>query len=289
MIVSAIAALVVGAALATAGATLQSVLRNPLAEPYMLGLVGGASLFTAVAMHFGLEGAGAFVLPVAAFMGSVFSLSLVCGISYVASRRRGGEAFAGETVILAGFVAGSFTGSMYMLVMSFAEPATFARLSKWLFGDLRSVRPAALSVAAVCAAAAFVAVYSQARALNALSLGETMARTLGVNVRRTRLVALGAASLATAASVALAGAIGFLGLVVPHVVRRLFGANHRAYLPLSALLGALFLLVAHEVAGRLPKELSAGVVCALCGSPFFLYLLCLRRGAECPREGNVNA
>ena len=285
MMVSAIAALVVGAALATAGATLQSVLRNPLAEPYMLGLVGGASLFTALAVHFGLEGAGAFVLPVAGFMGSVFSLSLVCGISYVASKRRGGAAFAGETVILAGFVAGSFTGSLYMLVMSFAEPATFARLSKWLFGDLRSVRPAALAVASVCAAAAFVAVYSQSRALDALSLGETMARTLGVNVRRTRLVALGAASLATAASVALAGAIGFLGLVVPHVVRRLFGANHRAYLPLSAMFGALFLLAAHGVSGKLPKELSAGVVCALCGSPFFLYLLCLRRGAECPRGG----
>lgn len=275
--ISILAALVVGASLATAGATLQSVLRNPLAEPFMLGTVGGAALFAAVAMHVGLVAAGAFALPLAAFLGAVFSLALVCGISWISAKRRGGEAFAGETVILAGFVTGSFTGSLQMVVLSFAEPATFANLSKWLFGDLHAVRGASLAVAAACAAASFAAVFSQARKLNALVLGETMAKSLGVNVRRTYLVSLGAASLATAASVALAGAIGFLGLVVPHVVRRLFGVNHRVYLPLAAVLGAVFLVAADAIGRSLPGNISAGVVCAVCGGPFFLYLLCLRR------------
>jgi len=269
----------VGGSLATAGATLQSVLRNPLAEPFMLGTVGGAALFAAGAMHFGLAAAGAFALPLAAFLGALASLALVCGISWVSAKRRGGEAFAGETVVLAGFVTGSFTGSLQMVLLSFAEPATFANLSKWMFGNLHAVRGPSLAAAAVCAALSFLAVCSQARGLNALALGEPMAKRLGVNVRRTYLVALGAASLATAASVALAGAIGFLGLVVPHVVRRLFGANHRAYLPLSALLGAVGLLLADAVSRLLPGEISAGVVCAVCGGPFFLYLLCLRRRA----------
>ena len=269
----ACAALTVGASLSSAGAVLQSVLRNPLAEPFMLGIVGGAALFAATAMHFGL-GSWALV-PAFAFAGACFSLALVCGVAFLAARS--GRGFGGETVILAGFVSGSFTGSLQMVVLSYAEPDTFAKLSKWLFGDLHSASPESLAVAALLGAVAFALMYSQNRSLNALALGDAAAESVGVNVRRTVLVSLGAASLATAASVAIAGAIGFLGLVVPHFVRRVFGGNHRAYLPLSALFGGLFLLGADYAGRRFPAGVSAGVVCAVLGSPFFLWLLVLRR------------
>lgn len=269
----ALAAIVVGASLASAGAVLQSVLRNPLAEPFMLGIVGGAALFAAAAMHFGLGPWAA--VPAFAFAGACFSLALVCGVAFLASRN--GRAFGGETVILAGFVSGSFTGSLQMVLLSYAKPDTYAKLSKWLFGDLHSASPMSLAVAALLGLAAFVLMYSQNRNLNALALGDESAASVGVNVRATVLVSLGAASLATAASVAIAGAIGFLGLVVPHCVRRVFGGNHRLYLPLSAVFGGLFLLCADWIGRLFPEGVSAGVVCAIAGSPFFLCLLVLRR------------
>ena len=271
----ALAALTVGAALASAGAVLQSTLRNPLAEPFMLGIVGGAALFAAAGVRY--AGACWAAVPAFAFAGACFSLALVCVIAWIASRRRG-EPFGGTTVILAGYVTGSLTGSLQMVVLSQTEPDTFARLSKWLFGDLHSVRPDSLLVAAVLAAFAFALMYSQNRSLNALALGDAGAARVGVDVRRTLLISLGAASLATAASVALAGAIGFIGLVVPHFVRRVFGANHRVYLPLSALFGALFLLGAEGLGRFFPEGVSAGVVCAVVGAPFFLYLLVLKKG-----------
>ena len=268
-----ISALIVGASLASAGAVLQSVLRNPLAEPFMLGIVGGAALFAATAMHFGL-GSWALV-PAFAFAGACFSLALVCAVALLASRN--GRSFGGETVILAGFVSGSFTGSLQMVLLSYAKPDTYAKLSKWLFGDLHSARPLSLLVAAILGAVAFAIMYSQNRNLNALALGDESAASVGVNVKRTVLLTLGAASLATAASVAIAGAIGFLGLVVPHFVRRVFGGNHRVYLPLSAVFGGLFLLGADWIGRLFPAGVSAGVVCAVIGSPFFLYLLVLKR------------
>jgi len=274
MITELLAALTVGAALAMTGGALQSVLRNPLAEPYMLGLVGGAGLFAAAGLHFGFAAAGSWSLPACAFAGACAALALVCAIAHVAARRRGRGGFDAETVILAGFVTGSFAGSLQMTLLTFAAPDTFAKLSKWLFGDLHAVRPVALAVAALCTLAAGCVLYRRNRALNALALGEEMARALGVDVRRTYAEVLLAASLMTAVSVSLAGAIGFLGLVAPHAVRRFAGANHRVFIPACAGVGALFLLGADAAARALPGDLSAGVVCALAGGPYFLYLLC---------------
>ena len=272
-LVSVLAALIVGAALATAGATLQGVLRNPLAEPYILGLVGGASFGVAVAFRAGWEEYGACVVPCAAFLGACLSLALVCAVSALAARRTGRRGFAGGTVIVAGFVAGSFTCSLQMLTLAYATPEASAAAFKWVWGDLRQAAPQALPWAAAAVLAVMVVLYAQNRRLNALALGEETARSLGVNVRRTQLVALAATSVATAASVALAGAVGFLGLVVPHVVRRLVGANHRVYLPVCACTGALFLVAADGVARLFPGSLPVGVVCALTGAPFFFYLL----------------
>ena len=271
--VSLLAAAVVGAALAVSGATLQSVLRNPLAEPYILGLVGGASLGVAGAFLAGWAEASACVVPLAAFSGACLSLALVCAVSALAARRAGTRGLAGGTVIVAGFVAGSFTCSLQMLALAYATPEQAAAAFKWVWGDLRQASPAAVPWAAAAVGAALAALYARNRQLNALALGEETARSLGVNVRRTQLAALAATSLATAASVALAGAVGFLGLIVPHVVRRLAGANHRVCLPVCAGAGAVFLVAADGAARLFPGHLPVGVVCALTGAPFFFWLL----------------
>ena len=269
--------LVVGASLALSGAALQSVLCNPLAEPYILGLVGGASLGVAVVFSLGLAAVSAFLIPVAAFLGACLSLALVCLVSVLAARRLGQRALSGGTVIVAGFVAGSFTKSLPMLVLSYATPEQSAAARKWRWGDLQAVQVGPLAVSCVALAVSLLVLMALNRKLDTLVLGENVARSLGVDVRRTQLLALGAASLATAISVALAGAVGFVGLIIPHVVRRLFGAGHRVYLPVSALLGGVFLVLAQGVSHFLPGSVPLGVVCALSGAPFFLWLL-TRRG-----------
>lgn len=272
-IVTIAAAMIVGASLATSGATLQSVLRNPLAEPYILGLVGGASFGVALAFLMGWAEASAVVVPLAAFLGACFSLGLVCIVSAVAARRTGNRGLAGGTVIVAGFVAGSFTCSLQMLALAYATPEQSAAAYKWVWGDLHQASPQAIPWTALAVLMAIVLLYARNRQLNALALGEDTARSLGVNVRRTQLVALIATSVATAASVALAGAVGFLGLIVPHVVRRVVGPNHRIYLPVCAVMGALFLVATDGVARLFPGNLPVGVVCALTGAPFFFFLL----------------
>ena len=271
--VTILAALIVGASLATSGATLQSVLRNPLAEPYILGLVGGASFGVALAFLMGWAEASPVVVPLAAFLGACLSLALVCVVSAVAARRTGKRGFAGGTVIVAGFVAGSFTCSLQMLALAYATPEQSAAAYKWVWGDLHQASPQAIPWTVVAVLAAIVLLYARNRQLNALALGEDTARSLGVNVRRTQIVALIATSVATAASVALAGAVGFLGLIVPHIVRRVVGPNHRVYLPVCAVMGALFLVAADGVARLFPGNLPVGVVCALTGAPFFFFLL----------------
>lgn len=271
------AAMVVGASLSLSGAALQSVLGNPLAEPYVLGLVGGASLGVAVVFQAGWAAASALAVPAAALLGAGLSLALVCLVSFFAARRMGRRAFGGGVVILAGFVAGSFTNSLQMLVLSFATPEQSAAALKWVWGDLRDVRMEPVLVSLAALGVAFLALQSQCRSLNAMALGEDVAQSLGVRVRRTQLVALGAASLATAVSVALAGAVGFVGMIVPHVARRLLGANHRAYLPASMVGGGAFLVAMQAASGALPESVPLGVVCALAGAPFFLWLL-TRRG-----------
>ena len=271
--VTIVAALIVGASLATSGATLQSVLRNPLAEPYILGLVGGASFGVALAFLMGWADTSPIVVPLAAFLGACLSLALVCVVSAVAARRTGKRGFAGGTVIVAGFVAGSFTCSLQMLALAYATPEQSAAAYKWVWGDLHQASPQAIPWTVVAVLAAILLLYARNRQLNALALGEDTARSLGVNVRRTQIVALVATSVATAASVALAGAVGFLGLIVPHIVRRVVGPNHRVYLPVCAVMGALFLVAADGVARLFPGNLPVGVVCALTGAPFFFFLL----------------
>ncbi len=283
-----LAALIVGALLSVAGAVLQSVLRNPLAEPYMLGMVGGGALFSALAMNFGLVAWGLFVLPVASLLGSLFSLALVCLVAWGAGRARslnGADAAqrsSSSTIVVAGFVVGGFTGSLDMLVLSYADAEAFAQLSKWLYGSLNTVSPVHLAVGVATLAAVLTILLCFRRELNVLELGRDEAECLGVNTRLVLLVVLGTVALATSISVALAGAIGFIGLVVPHVARRLCGARMERFLPLSALLGGLALVIAQTLADLLPGHhaVGVGVICAIFGAPFFLWLLASRHNHE---------
>ena len=283
-----LAAFVVGASLALAGAVLQSVLRNPLAEPYMLGMVGGGALFAALATVLGLVSYGVFVLPVASFLGSCFSLALVCVVAWFAARARllnGSDAAlrsSSSTIVVAGFVVGGFMGSLDMVVMSYADSEDFARLSKWLYGTLSAVQLPHLLLGVVVLALVMSVLFAFRRELNVMELGHDEAECLGVNTRRTMLVVIGSVALATSVSVALAGAVGFIGLVVPHVVRRLMGPKMEKLLPFSALLGGLSLVLAQALVTSLPGagKVGVGVICAIFGAPFFLFLLSSRRNGE---------
>ena len=283
-----LAAFIVGCCLALAGAVLQSVLRNPLAEPYMLGMVGGGALFSALVLNLGLVSYGAFVLPVASFLGSCFSLLLVCLIAWCAARARlvnGSDAAlrsSSSTIVVAGFTVGGFTGSLEMLVLSYSEPEAFTKLSKWLFGSLKEVQLPHLVLGAVVLVGVLVVLMAFRRQLNVMELGHDEAECLGVNTRLTMVAVIGSVALATSVSVALAGAVGFVGLVVPHVVRRLVGPKMELLLPVSAVAGGLVLVAAQAVAGWLSDahDVGVGVICAIFGAPFFLVLLASRRNGE---------
>ena len=277
---------VVGAALAVTGLVLQSVLRNPLAEPYLMGTVGGAALLAAGAMVSGLTALGAWVMPVASFLGSCLSLALVCGVACLAERARRAESAnpflrsSGSTLVLAGFVTGGFTGSLNMLVLSYAKPEDFTAVSKWLYGSLQAVTPGLFALCLGVFAVVFAVLMLLARRLDVLELGRSEAECLGINARAVILVVLTAASLMTAVSVALAGAIGFVGLVVPHVVRRLAGPRLTRVLPCAALAGGAFLVAAEAVRRLLPGEVPVGVVAAICGAPAVFALLMSRKNGE---------
>lgn len=276
------AAMVVGASLGTSGAVLQSVLRNPLAEPYLLGMVGGGALFASLAMTTGLSEAGSWVMPAASLLGSLFSLALVGAVAWCSARAKksgGGDAFARSShsaVILAGFVVGGTMGSLEMLVISLGDESAFATVSKWLYGSLAHVSPAALAGTAAVFAVSAAGLWSVRRELNVMELGHDEASLLGVNVRLVAVIAIGSTALATSAAVALAGAIGFVGLVVPHLVRRLFGPRMQVLLPMSALFGGLFVALGEWLVRLLPGDVGVGVACAITGGPVFLVLLASR-------------
>lgn len=224
------------------------------------------------------------LMPTASSLGSCASLALVCLVAAFAAKAREADGATplllstGNAVVLAGFVTGGFFGSLDMLVLSYAKPDDFAAVSKWLYGSLKSVTGATLALGGV--AFAFAVLFALARWLSVMELGRAEAEALGVNTRMTTLLVLGAVSLVTAVSVALAGAIGFIGLVVPHFVLRKAGPRLQRVFVLSAFAGGIFLVLA-EVLGRfLPGDVPVGVVCAILGAPFFLWLLVSRRNGE---------
>jgi iron complex transport system permease protein len=267
-----IAAAVVGASLASAGVVLQALLRNPLATPDTLGVSSGAALgaMIAITFHFDFVIAGVSSIPLASFAGSIGALGVVYALS--TARRRG---LSTTVLLLGGVTMQSFFSALILFVQYLADFTDTGRTIRWLMGtlDIGSYAPIVAVLPVVFMA--FAILVTLARPLDLISLGSDAAAARGVNVVQAERLALVSASLATAAAVSLAGPVGFIGLVVPHLVRLVVGSDHRLVLPASALFGAAFLIACDLVARTLfaPVELPVGIVTALIGGPFFLWLL----------------
>lgn len=271
-----LAGFLVGAALSSAGTVFQAVLRNPLAEPYVLGISSGGGLGAALAILTGLAAASPFSLPLAAFAAALATLALVYRLA--GGGGRGAPSLYG--LILSGVIVSAIASSLLMFCISIAPLEGMHSILWWMLGNLQADSPVLLGAVAVLVAGAFAGLWLLAGSLNALALGTDMAHHLGVRTRLVLALGLGLATAMTAAAVSLAGLIGFIGLVVPHVVRTLTGADHRRLLPAAALGGGLFLPVCDAVARcALPhgQEIPVGVLTAFLGGPFFLFLLRRRR------------
>ena len=263
-------AALVGGSLAASGAAFQALLRNPLAEPYILGVAGGAAVGAVSAVALGGFLAAAAPVSVAAFAGAIAAVLLVFRIASSA-----GRALDTRILLLAGVVAGSFFNAVVLLFLTFADADSFRSAIFWMMGSFAGATWRGDAVMAAGAAPALLVLFALARPLNLLAVGEETAAYLGTPVERTKVLAYGVASLLTAAAVAASGVIGFVGLVVPHAVRMVWGSDHRFLLPASVLLGATFLVLADALARTAvaPTELPVGVVTAFVGVPFFVWLL----------------
>jgi len=263
----ALAAIAVGAGLSVAGVTFQGLMRNPLADPYVLGTASGAALGAAIGVllpiHAVLLGLG--LVNVLAFGGALIAVWLVYQLA------GGGRAGSTTSVLLTGYAVGSLLAAALSVAMYFAG-ANLRQIFFYLLGSFATTSWDQLVVGLPIIVVATAVLAARARTLNALLLGDEQAHNLGLRVGHERAVLLGAATLVTAACVALAGLIGFVGLVIPHLIRLLVGPNARLVLPLSILYGASFLALADLVA-RIPGELPIGVITAIVGAPFFLLLL----------------
>lgn len=259
-------AAMVGAALSLSGVTFQAVLRNPLADPYLLGVSGGAALGAVAALTLGAQ--SALLVSVAAFVGALSALALV----YLVARA---HTCSSHTLILSGVMVGSLAAALLLFLIWRAPTEATRQAIFWLAGNLSLADPRWISWGWLWVVICFALLCLQAIHLDLLTQGEETALDLGLNVGRTRLFLFALAGALTACAVALAGLVGFVGLVVPHICRLLWGPAHRSLLPLSALLGGSFLILADALARSFyaPAEIPVGVVTALLGAPFFLYLL----------------
>jgi iron complex transport system permease protein len=264
----ALLGLLVGGSLGVAGASLQSLVRNPLADPFLLGLSGGAGLgaVVVIALHLG----GPWTLPLAAFVGALVALGLVFRLGLVA-----GSVLDPRVLLLGGVAVGAFCGAVTTAVVSLAEASALRNAYLWLWGGLSGASWDSVTLVALYVPVPLVVLFAAARPLDLLTLGEEPARHLGTDVLATRRRVYLAASLLTAAAVAVAGVIGFVGLIVPHLGRALFGGRHRVLLPASFLAGGILLVLADTLARTAvaPRELPVGIVTALVGVPLFVILL----------------
>ncbi len=271
----ALLAAVSGASLAIAGAAFQAVFRNPLADPYILGASSGAALGAAAAVVFGLPGTflARLGMPIAAFAGGIAAVAL----AYVLARRAGGGGSA-LSLLLAGVVVGAWASSLLSLLIYFSG-RFLTQIVFWLMGGFGAATWRSLGAVLPYLACGAAIVLSRAKDLNALTMGDDTAMGLGVDAERSRRWLVAGATLLTAACVAVSGPVGFVGLVVPHLVRLAVGANHWFLLPAAAGTGAVLMVIADTIARTVlaPSELPVGIVTALVGGPFFLWLLARRR------------
>ncbi|MEE8267863.1 MAG: iron ABC transporter permease [Gemmatimonadales bacterium] len=266
---AALAALV-GACLALSGAVFQALLRNPLAEPYILGISGGSAVGAVTVIVLGLGVRLPWLLPLAAFAGAIVAMGVVLRIALGV-----GGALDTRVLLLAGVVVGAFFNAIILLLLNFADANTFRAAVFWMMGNLSGATWRSVSLLTAYLVPAALVLMALARPFNLIAVGEDTALYLGVRVGTVRLVAYLTTSLLVAASVAVSGVIGFVGLIVPHGLRLIWGSDHRMLLPASMLAGASFLMLTDTVARTIaaPAELPTGVVTALAGVPVFVMLL----------------
>jgi len=266
-----ILAAIVGAALACAGVVFQGLLRNPLADPYILGVSSGAGLGVTIAVISGLSWSvyGRTPISACAFLGSIGTIWLVWLISRPAGRS------SPTHLLLAGVIVNALFSAVIMFLVSIIKSQQVHSTIFWLMGNIAEEQPLILWLCGGLVTAAIIGVYFLSPQLNAISFGQSDAKTMGIDTEKTQAAAFAMAAAMTAIAVSLSGLIGFVGLVIPHAIRMLFGSDHRQLVPLSAITGAAFLIVA-DTAARIvvaPAQLPVGVITAIIGGPFFLILL----------------
>ncbi len=264
-------AVLVGAALACSGVVLQAILRNPLADPYILGISSGAGLGAIIAILSGITWSFWAGSPIAvfAFAGAFATVWLVWGIGHFAGRSQV------TSLLLAGVVVNAFFSAVIMFLTSIAKSGQLRSTIYWLMGNITDKSSSVLLAGAICIIAGIICLFSISNKLNIITLGEYEAKGLGVNTEKTKIFAFAFTAFITAVAVSLSGLIGFAGLIVPHAVRLVFGPDHRQLLPLSAIIGGIFLVIADTLSRTIfgQEQLPVGVITAIAGGPFFLFLL----------------
>ncbi len=257
----------VGASLAVAGASLQSLLRNPLAEPYLLGVSNGAALGTMLAFVFFTQ--IEFARPVFAFAGAGLATFTV----YQMAKSRAGMNV--ERLVLSGVIVTTFLSSIIVLLTSLLDATRLRSFTFWLLGDLSQATSGGFYLTLICVVFGTIVLSRQARALNLMMIGERDAFDFGVETGKVRLIVFATASLLVGASVAASGSVGYVGLIVPHLIRLTVGSDNRLVIPFSAVAGAIFVVAADTIArvAIAPRELPVGAITALIGAPLFIYLL----------------
>ncbi len=266
-----ILATVAGAALAVVGAILQGLLKNPLADPYILGISSGSGLGAVIAILFGLNLTflGSLSLPLFAFLAGLVTIFLV----YLLSKK--GPRVSTEDLLLSGVIITAMLSGIIMFIVSATEQEGLHSALWWLLGNTQIYDLKLLAVVSAISVIGIVVSTFLARNLNIMSLGEEEAITMGLDVEKVKLIFFIISSVMTAAIVSVCGMIGFVGLIIPHIARRIIGPDHRRLIPASALCGGIYLILCDILARRVtqPVELPIGVVTAICGAPFFILLL----------------
>lgn len=259
-----------GAGLAVSGAVFQSLLRNPLADPYILGVSSGAALGVTIALNLGLNDNIWYINPLLlfAFMGSIMGISLVISISR--TQRRMSE----YTLILSGVIVSSFLYALMLLMMALMEK-NIDKIVFWLMGNLQEVKPELIGGMLIYNLIGFLIIFAYSRDLNAMVLGDETAKQLGIDVERVKIILFIVASFITAGSVSVSGTIGFVGLMIPHLMRMIIGPDMRILLPSCFFAGSIFLIWADTLSRSIlsAQEIPVGVLTAFTGAPFFLYIL----------------
>ena len=268
----------VGASLAIAGAAFQGLLKNPLADPYTLGVSSGASVGAVMTLFFGLSipVVGVYALPTFSMIGAILTMVAVMSFARLVD-----HSLKMETLILTGVIFSSFLGSLISLMVALTGEE-LRQIIGWLLGSVSMRGWPYVQMIAPFVVIGFVILWTQRRELNALLYGEDRAKHLGVNVKRSKYLILAGGSMLTGAAVAVSGTIGFVGLVVPHMTRMIWGSDHRHLLPLSFLNGATLLILCDLVARTIimPRELPIGVITAFIGAPVFSYIFYKQRRSK---------